>query len=167
MELCLIWAQDEHGAIGREGVLPWHIAEDLRHFRDVTAGRPVIMGRKTWDSLPRKPLPGRQNIVVTRQSGAGMGPGVVAAGSLEDALLLAGATDPVRGFVIGGGQLFAEAIPLAQRLFITRVHSATDGADVFAPAYDPTQWLEVVSTPAIRTTSGVSCSFHELRRRSR
>jgi dihydrofolate reductase len=128
----LIWAESG-GIIGRDGGMPWHVPEDLAHFKAVTLGAPVIMGRKTWDSLPPRfrPLPGRSNLVVTRQADW-TAEGAVRAASVDEALALARAGDPARVWIIGGGQLFAETIGRADRLEVTELDLAVDG-DTFAP----------------------------------
>ena len=124
-------------AIGKNGALLWQIPEDLKHFKALTSGHPVVMGRKTWESLPEKfrPLPGRVNIVVTRQAGY-RALGASVAKSLDEALraaTLAPGSDEI--FVIGGGELYAAALPLADRLYLTLVDSDAAG-DAFFPAYE-------------------------------
>jgi len=130
----LIWAEAEGGVIGRDGGMPWHVPEDLAHFKAITLGAPVVMGRKTWDSLsPRfRPLPGRRNFVVTRQR-AWSAEGAEIASSVDDALALAAGGASDRVWVIGGAQLFAETIGRADRLEVTELDLAVDG-DTFAPA---------------------------------
>ena len=125
-------------AIGKDGKLLWHIPEDLRRFKALTEGHPVVMGRKTWESLPGKfrPLPARTNIVVTRQADY-MAPGATVVDSLESALAAAASApgaDEI--FVIGGGELYAAALPLASRLYLTLVDSDVPG-DAFFPDYEP------------------------------
>jgi len=139
--LTLIAAVDRRGAIGRDGGLLWHEREDQAHFRRVTMGCPVIMGRKTWDSLPERfrPLPGRRNIVVTRNA-AWQAAGAERAGSLDDALALA--ADAQRVCVIGGGELYALALPRADELVLTEIDRAFDGADAFFPRFDRTAFAE-------------------------
>jgi dihydrofolate reductase len=129
------------GVIGRGGALPWRIPEDAERFRVLTMGHPVVMGRKTWDSLPDRfrPLPGRRNVVVTRNP-AWQAEGAERAGSLDDALgRLEGAP---RVFVMGGGELYAEALPLADELVLTEVDAAVEGDTVF-PEWDRTAFQEV------------------------
>jgi len=142
----LVWAEAEDGVIGADGGMPWHVPEDLAHFKEVTAGAPVIMGRKTWESLPERfrPLPGRRNIVVTG-SDQWRADGVDRAGSLEDALHLTERDAPDRIWVIGGGGLFREAIALADRLEVTELDLRVDG-DTFAP--DRSDWQVVATTPS-------------------
>ena len=133
MTLALIWAQAHERVIGAGGVMPWHLPEDLRHFRELTDGDPVVMGRRTWDSLPERfrPLPGRTNIVVTRQADWSAD-GVHVAHSLEAALeIAAGRTT----WVIGGAELYRQALPLADVVEITEIDLAVDG-DTWAPVLD-------------------------------
>jgi dihydrofolate reductase len=139
MTLGLIYARARNGVIGREGVLPWHLPEDLAHFKRLTLGCPVIMGRKTWESLPPRfrPLPGRQNIVVTRQ-GEWKAEGATAASSLAQALEMAGQRPLV--WVIGGGELFAQSLPLADVAEVTEIDADFEG-DVFAPQLG-SEWQE-------------------------
>ncbi len=119
--------------------MPWHLPEDLKHFRAVTMSHPVIMGRKTWDSLPAKfrPLPGRRNIVVTRQQGW-CAPGAEVAHTMHDALVLAG--DKAEVFVIGGAETYAQALPLATRIYVTEIEQSFEG-DTFMPPLDDS-WRE-------------------------
>jgi dihydrofolate reductase len=142
--LALIAALDRQRGIGRGGELLWQERADQQHFRAVTMGCPVIMGRKTWDSLPAKfrPLPGRRNIVVTRNA-AWHATGADAAPSLAAAL--AGVADAPKVFVIGGGELYAIALPLADELVLTEIDTVFDGADAFFPAIDPASF-----EPALR-----------------
>ena len=139
----LVAAVSSNGVIGRDGRMPWDIPEDLRHFRAVTTGRPVVMGRVTFESIGR-PLPRRTNIVVTRQADWAA-EGVLVAHSLEEALVLAG---PEAGdvMVIGGGHVYAEAMPLAQAQILTEVHVHLAG-DTHYPAWDPDAWVEVRREP--------------------
>jgi dihydrofolate reductase len=131
--LGLIWAEARGGVIGRGGGMPWHVPEDLAHFRDLTSGSPVIMGRRTWESFPEKyrPLPGRRNLVVTRNA-AWQADGADRAPSLDAALMLA--ADAPEVWVIGGAALFAEAIVRADVLEVTELDLEVSGGDTFAPA---------------------------------
>jgi dihydrofolate reductase len=143
MEIVLVAAVAENGVIGRAGGLPWRLKSDLQHFRALTTGKPVVMGRRTWASLAR-PLPNRTNIVVTRD------PAFTARGAVVTASLAA-ALEVARGdalrrnvdavMVIGGGDIYAQAMRLATRLEITRVHARPDGEAVF-PAIDAAAWRE-------------------------
>lgn len=135
----------DNGVIGRDNGLPWRLSGDMAFFKRATMGKPVIMGRKTWESLPKKPLPGRPNIVVTRDAayraeGAEVVTSAEAALARGVALAAELGTDEV--MVIGGAQLYAEMFDHATRLYITEVHAAPEG-DVSFPAFDASQWREV------------------------
>ena len=142
MEIVLVAAVAENGVIGRKGGLPWRLKSDLQHFRAVTLGKPVVMGRKTWESIGR-PLPGRTNIVATRDRAFTARGAVVA--DLAAALEVARADALRRNVdaiaVIGGGDIYAQVFALATRLEITRVHARPEGETVFPPL-DPAQWRE-------------------------
>lgn len=133
----LIVARARNGVIGKDGGLPWRLPEDLAHFKATTTGHAIIMGRKTWDSIGR-PLPRRRNIVVTRNP-AWQAPGAEAALSLADALTLCAAAEEV--FVIGGAQLYAEAMPVADRLIVTEIERDFVGDTTWA-APAPAVWCE-------------------------
>ena len=137
--ISVIVAVAENGVIGDKNTLLWHISEDLRNFKRVTSGHPVVMGRKTYDSLGR-PLPNRTNVVITRQNIEIDGCEVVH--SLEEALSKFSAEEEV--FVIGGAQIYAEALPIADRFYLTRVHHAYEG-DTSFPAWDEGEWTLVAS----------------------
>ena len=150
MEKAIIVAIADNNAIGRDNALLWHISEDLKFFKRTTSGCPVIMGRKTFESIGR-PLPKRTNIVVSR--GFAAPDGVVTVPSLEEAYKAASAavsgssvmpseveTSPSRLFVIGGGQIYAQAMNDADRLVVTHVHTVIEDADTFFPAIDPSVW---------------------------
>ena len=139
-EIVLVAAVARNGVVGRAGALPWHLPEDLAHFRAVTKGLPVLMGRKTWDSLPARfrPLPGRRNIVVTRQPGW-RAAGAESAPSLDAALALA--ADAPRVCVIGGAELYAAALPRADELLLTEVAQDFDG-DAHFPPFDRSAFVE-------------------------
>lgn len=138
----LVAAVAANGMIGAGGRIPWHLPEDLKHFRSLTLGHAVIMGRRTWESLG-KPLPGRENIVVTRRRGY-EAPGASVAGSLEAALALC-QDEPVV-FVIGGAELYAAALPLAHGMVITEIHRDYEG-DVRFPEWDRAGWRETQRKP--------------------
>jgi len=138
MIVSLVLAMAENGVIGKNGALPWRIPEDMRHFKALTIGKPCIMGRKTWDSLPKKPLPGRANIVVTRDRNFHAESAIVAH-SFDDALARADNAEEIA--IIGGAEIYAAALPRANRIYLTEVHAAFDG-DAFMPPFDPTIWHE-------------------------
>jgi dihydrofolate reductase len=138
--LSVVVAADERGGIGHAGGLPWHLPEDLKRFKAITMGKPIVMGRRTWDSIGR-PLPGRRSIVVSRQAGLAI-EGAEVVGSLEQALQAA--SDAPEACVIGGADLYRLALPMAEVVHLTRVH-ATVEADTFLPALDPSDWEEVSS----------------------
>ncbi|WP_374587520.1 dihydrofolate reductase [Ideonella dechloratans] len=144
--LVLIAAVARNGVIGRDNQLLWHLPEDMAHFRETTRGAPVIMGRKTWESLPARfrPLPGRRNIVLSRQPGyAAEGAEVVA--TLDDAMLRLQASP--QAFVIGGEQLYRLALPRADQLVLTELDRDYEG-DARFPAWDPSSFVEVERRPA-------------------
>lgn len=156
----LIWAQAQGGVIGHQGQMPWHLPEDLAHFKRTTLAHPVIMGRKTWDSLPPRfrPLPGRRNIVITRQTDW-QAPGAERASSLPAALQLC--ADAAQVWIIGGAQIYAQALPLADELSITEIHAHFDG-DAHAPTPGP-EWLER-SRQRHTAANGLAYSFVHLQR---
>lgn len=137
MKKSIIVAISDNNAIGRDNNLLWHISEDLRFFKRTTLGWPVIMGRKTFESIGRA-LPGRVNILVSR--GFSTGEDVAVAGSLEEAFRVAEETNLERCFVIGGGQIYAQAFPMVDSLVVTHVHTVIEGADTFFPPIDPSVW---------------------------
>tara|TARA_R110002110_G_scaffold205066_7_gene416921 strand:- start:44413 stop:44919 length:507 start_codon:yes stop_codon:yes gene_type:complete len=143
VQLAIMVAVADNGVIGRDNALPWHLPEDLRYFKRVTMGKPIIMGRKTFESIGR-PLPGRSNIVVTRNPHY-QREGVMVVASLDAALQLAAriaAQDGVTEMVcIGGAEIYAAALPLAQRLYLTQVHADVDG-DAFLPDIDWQLWQQ-------------------------
>lgn len=136
MTLALIWAQAHDRVIGARGVMPWHLPEDLRHFRELTGGDPVVMGRRTWESLPERfrPLPGRDNVVVTRQRDYSA-PGATVVHALEEAL---GRRQGPTVWVMGGAELYGQALPLADRVEVTEIDLDVPG-DTLAPALGP-EW---------------------------
>lgn len=139
--IAYVVAMDENRVIGRDNDLPWRLPDDMRWFREKTLGKPCIMGRKTYDSLPERfrPLPGRLNIVVTRNSDY-QASGAVVVNSIDAALHAAGDAEEV--IIVGGGDLFRRLLPVVDRLYLTQVHSAVDG-DVFFPPFDLSQWREL------------------------
>ena len=144
MRVSIIAAVSENGVIGRNGKLPWHLSEDLRRFKRLTMGHTIVMGRRTWESIGR-PLPRRRMIVVSRTAGFQTGvDGVLSAASLDDALRMAEAAADEEAFVVGGAQLYREALPRADRLYLTRVCAEVDG-DTRFPAYDQTDWRQIAA----------------------
>ncbi len=143
MIISLIVAADERNAIGKGGAMPWHLPEELKYFRETTSGKPVVMGRKTWESLPpkHKPLPGRRNIVVTRQEGYKADGADVVPGVDEAVKLASTGSDEV--FIIGGSQLYGYGIEIADRMYFTRVHTDIEGADAFFPNVNFLDWRAV------------------------
>lgn len=138
--IVLVVAASENGVIGAGGKLPWYIPEDLKRFKALTLGKPCIMGRKTWQSLPRKPLPGRTNIVVSRDPGF-RAEGARLAIDFESALRLAAQENPHEIAVIGGENIFAAALPHASRIYATEIAGHIAG-DAFMPHFDRSQWRE-------------------------
>jgi len=140
--VALIVAVAENGVIGRDGKLPWRIPEDMKWFKARTEGRPMIMGRKTWESLPRRPLPGRTNIVVTRDASY-KAEGAVVATSLAAALDVANGEAPEEIMVIGGAEIYRASMPFVRRIYLTSVHGEIEG-DTYFPALDRDDWNETI-----------------------
>ena len=138
MLISLIVAMAEQRVIGRGNAMPWHLPADLRHFKTVTMGKPVVMGRRTFESIGR-PLPGRRNLVISRNP-EWQAAGVDVAPSLEAALAMVADCDEV--MIIGGGQLYQEALPRADRLYLTHIDLAVEG-DTRFPAFDDGQWQRI------------------------
>ena len=137
--ISLIVAAAENNAIGKNNQLLWHLPNDLKFFKNTTWGMPVIMGRKTFESV-NKPLPGRFNIVITRQADW-KADGVIVASDLQDALKKAAETNCKEFFIIGGGEIFTQALPETDRIYLTRIHHDFDG-DVFFPVLKADEWKE-------------------------
>ena len=157
MEKSIIVAISDNNAIGRDNQLLWHISEDLRFFRRTTLGCPVIMGRKTFESIGRA-LPKRVNIVVSRSFNTGEE--VAVADSLEAAFRVAEETNLEQCFVIGGGQIYSQALPLVDSLIVTHVHTEIEGADTFFPDIDPSVWkVEVRSEMMTDPETGWNFEF--------
>lgn len=194
MEKCIIAAVADNGAIGKDNDLLWHIAEDMKYFRRTTTGNPVVMGYRTFLSIGR-PLPKRVNIVISTRSWADVPEGVIVARSLEEAYSLvekaakskvndaavdvevsekkvAGSadggreTEPGRIFIMGGGETYRKALPTADKLYITHVHTAIEDADTFFPVIDPVIWEEESATPsATDPETGYTYEFKVYKRR--
>ncbi|MEI7536153.1 MAG: dihydrofolate reductase [Comamonadaceae bacterium] len=160
MKLHLIFARAANGVIGKGNALPWHLPEDLAHFKRSTLGCPVIMGRKTWESLPVKfrPLPGRLNVVLTRQADW-KAEGARSAHCLEDACALCPPDSDA--WIIGGAEIYAQALPLASSAVVTEIDASFEG-DAFAPQFGP-QWTEMSREHQI-SASGLRFSFVTYRR---
>jgi dihydrofolate reductase len=160
MRLNLIFAQARRGVIGLNNSLPWHLPEDLAHFKATTLGQPVIMGRKTWESLPPpfRPLPGRTNIVITRQA-AWHADGALVAHSVDQALALCSPIDEV--WVIGGAEVYAQTMPWATRAVVTEIDADYEG-DALAPTFDAS-WQETERSTHV-TANGLTYSFVTLTR---
>lgn len=153
--IVLVVARSRNGVIGRAGGLPWHLRSDLQRFKAITLGKPCLMGRKTWDSLPLKPLPGRLNIVLTRDEGWGedgeaqtkLGQALICR-TLDEAIEIAREQAEDDGVdevcIIGGAGLFEATLPRAKRLYITEVQADIDG-DTHFPAFDESQWVETAA----------------------
>lgn len=149
MKTVLIAAMAENRVIGKDNAMPWRLSGDLKRFKAITMGKPLIMGRKTWESIGAKPLPGRANIVVSRNR-AFLAPGARVASTLDEAFELArqaiedlapdGDGEP-EIMIMGGGQLYEETLPLADRLILTIVHASPEG-DAWFPEFDLSQWME-------------------------
>ena len=141
MRIGLVVIATENNAIGKGNRLLCHLPDDLKYFKSITLGKPVIMGRKTFESIG-KPLPGRLNIVVTRQQGLQL-PGCTVVESLAAALVAAGSQPAtIEAMIIGGAEIYLQALPMADRVYLTRVHAHIDG-DVFFPKLSPREWSEV------------------------
>ncbi len=159
-EIILVLARADNGAIGHDGRLPWRLPDDLRHFKQVTANRPMIMGRKTFDSLPRL-LDGRRHIVVTRNP-TWEAEGAEVAASVADALAMANAPHVC---IIGGADIWRQTIDLADRIELTRVHISPE-ADAFVDAPDPAIWEEISCIPHPAQDGRPAFDFVTLKRRS-
>ncbi|SHQ82947.1 dihydrofolate reductase DfrA [Mycobacteroides abscessus subsp. abscessus] len=141
--ISLLWAMDENRAIGRNNQLPWHLPEDLKYFKRVTMGKPIAMGRKTYDSIGR-PLPGRENIVITRNQGVTI-EGCTVIHDVKDLLK----RDDEELFVIGGAEIFKEILPFADRLYVTEIREEFE-ADTFFPEYNLSDWELIESIPGVK-----------------
>ncbi len=152
-EIVLILAMADNGVIGRDGAIPWRISDDMKRFKALTLGKTVVMGRKTWDSLPRKPLPGRNNVVVTRD----------AAWQAEGAIVAHAPGEALQGdvMVIGGAEIYRAALPVATRIELTEVHCAFDGDAAFD--FDRSDWKEI-ARERHATPDGLGYSYVTLTR---
>ncbi len=140
MIVSLIWAMDDNRVIGLDNKLPWRLPADLQYFKKTTLGKPIIMGRKTFESFGSRPLPGRKNIVITRDQRYAPDPDITVVSSIESALTATGDVDEV--MIIGGQQIYSQTLSLADRLYITIVHSEFTG-DAFFPEFNLAAWREI------------------------
>ncbi len=146
MIITLVAAASENNVIGKQNKLVWNLPNDTRFFRNTTWGMPVIMGKKTFESLEHKPLTGRFNVVITNHPETLQAKGPVkTAGSLQEAIAVAGTTDAKEVFIVGGGQVYAEALPIARKIVLTRVHAVVEG-DAFFPVFSEAEWRLVSHT---------------------
>lgn len=166
MKLSLIVAVADNGVIGKDNAMPWHLPGDLKYFKATTMGKPIIMGRKTFDSLGR-PLPGRPNLVITRNPDF-HADGATCVSSIEEALKMGETLAAELGvdevMVIGGAAIFAHTLPLAHRLYFTEVHAVPDG-DVFFPSFDRALWQETTRSPIPAAETTPAHDFVMLERR--
>lgn len=165
--LTIVASIGENNELGKEGDLCWHIREDLRHFKELTLGGAVIMGRKTWESLPKKPLPGRTNIVISSKEPAGEEAGVCFhARSLEEAVSTA-ASQNASGqiFIIGGASVYRQAMPAATCLELTKIHAADTDADTFFPNIDEGEWRVEKESEIMTAPDGLKFQYITYRRR--
>jgi dihydrofolate reductase len=160
--ITLVLAMADNGVIGDRGKIPWRISDDMRRFKALTMGKPIVMGRKTWDSFPKKPLPGRTNIVITRERGF-PAPGAVVVHSFEDALARAAAENADEVAIVGGAEIYRAALPKAGRIELTEVHIQPPG-DARMERFDPATWREV-AREARTTDAGLGFSYVTLERR--
>lgn len=151
-----IVAMGRGGEIGFRGDMPWHLPEDLRHFKAITTGHPVIMGRATWDSLPTRPLPGRLNIVISRRD-FNSSDNVKFVNSIQQALdLCPAASDP---FIIGGATIYESSMPLLQRIYVTRIDADFAQADTFFPPIVPQEWQIAESSETFESKAGLKYKY--------
>ena len=163
MRISLVVALDRQRAIGRDNDLPWRLPDDLRRFKALTLGKPVLMGRKTAESLGRA-LPGRLNLVLTR-SGRVPFEGMQAVASVDEAVAIAEAQHAEELCVIGGGEVYALTLSRADVLHVTEVDTVVDGAHAFFPAFDPADWREVAREPhAVDAKHALAFDFEEYHR---
>ena len=165
MKLSIVVALTRDGGLGAGGRLLYRISDDMRHFKALTMGKPIIMGRKTFESFPSGPLPGRLNIVVTRNDGYAAPEGVAVVGSVDGAIAVAQASGATEAMVIGGGEIYRAMLPMASELYVTEIDATSPaGTDVwFAEALDARRTLVDASAPAVDPRSGVAYRFARYR----
>ncbi len=156
----LILAMADNGVIGKKGDIPWRLPEDMRRFKALTLGKPCIMGRRTWESLPKKPLPGRTNIIVTRDRNY-RAEGATAVATVDEALGRAKADNSEEIMIIGGADIYRAALPRATRIQLTEIHAAIEGDTTFD--FDRSGWIET-NRDGRKTENGLSYSFVTLER---
>lgn len=139
MRVSAVVAASRNNVIGKDGGLPWHVSSDLKLFKEITMGKPVIMGRHTWESLPKKPLPGRRNIVITRNADY-QAEGAEIVGSVDEALAACAGEEEVS--IIGGGQVYERAMDRTDRIYLTRIDLEVEG-DTYLPELPDSEWREV------------------------
>lgn len=164
LDVTLVVARAKNGVIGLDGKMPWHLPADLKRFKAITVGKPVVMGRKTFESIG-KPLPGRQNIVLTRQTDW-RAEGVTVVPNLAEAIAAAGLDPRIRGHVmiIGGAEIYALALPIATRIELTEIDAEPQG-DTFLPAFDPARWQEIARVTHAPESDKPGFAFITLERR--
>lgn len=160
-EIVLVLAVADNGVIGAGGAIPWRIPDDMKRFKALTIGKPIVMGRKTWESFPRRPLPGRTNIVITRDAGY-VAQGAAVAHSLDAALARAMAENPPAISIAGGAEIYAQALSRATRIELTEVHMQAPG-DVHMPPFDKSVWRETAREEHA-TAEGLKYSYVTLER---
>jgi dihydrofolate reductase len=159
--LVLVLAMADNGVIGDRGAIPWRIPDDVKRFKALTIGHPIVMGRKTWESFPKRPLPGRTNIVITRDVGY-RAEGAVVVHSFDDAVARAQAKNPAQIGIVGGVAIYREALPRAARIELTEVHVDAPG-DVRLPPFDKSVWRETAREDHA-TADGLRYSYVTLER---
>lgn len=158
--LSIIVAVTRNGVIGRKGDMPFHIPSDLRRFKAITMGHPLVMGRRTFESLPKGALPGRRNIVVSRSAPAEMFDGAEVVRSLDEAFALCGSSDSGEIMICGGGEIYRQTIPMATRIYLTIIDAEVPDGDTFFPNIDHSQWQEETEPQTIvDERSGLKLTF--------
>ncbi|PIT54702.1 dihydrofolate reductase [Snodgrassella alvi] len=160
-KITLVAALSDNNCIGENNRIPWHVPEDFEFFKNYTMGKPVVMGRKTWESLPKKPLPGRPNYVISRQQEQQFS-GAILCHSIEEAIQQL--MDCPEIIIMGGAQIYAQAMPLATDLRLTRIHVNVMG-DTFFPAIDATEWQQTESSSHISSKNNIAYDLQHFVRR--
>lgn len=159
--ITLVLAVADNGVIGAHGGIPWRIPEDMKRFRALTMGKPIVMGRKTWDSFPKKPLPGRTNIVITRDK-TWKAQGAVIVNSLDEALATARRENPSEIAIVGGAEIYRQALAQATRIELTEVHTNAIG-DTHFPPFEKNVWRETAREDHV-ASNGLCYSYVTLER---